>query len=85
MSAQGGSQTHFRSPVRISVTIPDSVHEGLNLVASEQGRSLSNLAAYLLEWALSNEQNCRSILHHHSVITQPADLSTHLQDPTPFS
>lgn len=56
----------FRSPVRISITIPDSVHEGLAQIANQQGRSLSNLAAYLLEWALSEEQNCQLILHRTS-------------------
>ena len=61
---QGSSA--FRSPVRISITIPDSVHDGLARIANQQGRSLSNLAAYLLEWALSEEQNCQLILHRTS-------------------
>ncbi|MCT0219030.1 hypothetical protein KQ304_08470 [Synechococcus sp. CS-1329] len=62
----------FRSPVRISITIPDSVHEGLAQIANEQGRSLSNLAAYLLEWALSEEQNCQLILHRTSSEGHPS-------------
>ena len=49
--------TSSHSPVRISITIPDSVHEGLIRVANRQGRSLSNLAAYLLERALAEEQS----------------------------
>lgn len=62
----------FRSPVRISITIPDSVHEGLAQIANQQGRSLSNLAAYLLEWALSEEQNCQLILHRTSSEERPS-------------
>lgn len=65
----------FRSPVRISITIPDSVHEGLAKIANQQGRSLSNLAAYLLEWALSEEQNCQLILHPTSSEGQPSSQS----------
>jgi len=55
-------QASFKAPVRVSITIPESVNEGLIAVSREQGRSLSNLAAYLLEWALSNEPNCHAIL-----------------------
>ena len=55
------SQTSFKAPARISITIPESVNEGLIAISREQGRSLSNLAAYLLEWALSNEPNCHKI------------------------
>lgn len=56
-------QTSFRAPARISITIPESVNDGLIAISREQGRSLSNLAAYLLEWALSNEANCQKILN----------------------
>jgi hypothetical protein len=38
-----------RHPVRISVTIPYSLYEDLVHASHEQGRSISNLAAYLLE------------------------------------
>jgi len=45
----------FRAPKRITITVPYSTHERLLVRSDEQGRSLSNLAAYLLELALSME------------------------------
>jgi hypothetical protein len=49
-----------RKPVRISITISHALHNALLRVSDEQGRSLSNLAAYLLETAnaasLSNQR-----------------------------
>jgi hypothetical protein len=62
MSKSRVGQASFKAPARVSITIPESVNEGLITISREQGRSLSNLAAYLLEWALSNEPNCRTIL-----------------------
>lgn len=41
-----------RRPVRISITVSHSVHEALLKRTDIEGRSLSNLAAYLLEAAL---------------------------------
>jgi len=41
-----------RRPVRISITVSQAVHEALLERSDAQGRSLSNLAAYLLESAL---------------------------------
>ena len=41
-----------RAPHRISFTIPDSVLQRLVDCSTEQGRSLSNLCAYLVEQAL---------------------------------
>jgi len=42
----------FRSPKRISITIPHNAYEHLLKQSDLQGRSLSNLAAFLLESAL---------------------------------
>lgn len=42
----------FRRPRRLSLTIPQRVLEQLERCALQEGRSLSNLAAYLLERAL---------------------------------
>lgn len=42
----------FRSPRRVSITIPFRTYQDLLQRSNEQGRSLSNLAAYLLETAL---------------------------------
>ena len=38
-----------RKPKRISITVSHSVHEALVELSLSQGRSLSNLASYLLE------------------------------------
>mgnify|MGYP003333305845 FL=1 len=42
----------FRSSKRITVTLPQSTLEALNERSSQEGRSLSNLVAFLLESAL---------------------------------
>lgn len=39
----------FRAPKRISITIPYALYAGLLAASDEQGRSLSNFAAHLLE------------------------------------
>jgi len=44
-------QTLQRKPVRISITISYALHQSLMECSDNQGRSLSNLAAYLLETA----------------------------------
>ncbi len=41
-----------RQPRRISITLSYQVHEALLTRSEEEGRSLSNLCAYLLEEAL---------------------------------
>lgn len=41
-----------RSPRRISITVSHALGERLELCAMQQGRSLSNLCAYLLEIAV---------------------------------
>lgn len=47
-------------PRRLSVTIPDEVMRRLVRCADEQGRSTSNLAAYLLENSLQLAQSVPS-------------------------
>ena len=42
----------FRAPRRISITIPYAVYAHLISVSDEQGRSLSNYAAHLLELSM---------------------------------
>jgi len=46
----------FRKPQRISITVPDHIHRALLARSSDQGRSLSNVAAFLLERAIASEQ-----------------------------
>jgi hypothetical protein len=41
-----------RKPQRLTITVPFSTYERIERNATEQGRSLSNLSAYLLERAL---------------------------------
>lgn len=49
----------LRKPRRLSVTIPYDVLQRLISAADEQGRSTSNLAAYLLENSLAAPQPAR--------------------------
>ncbi|MFU8885815.1 MAG: ribbon-helix-helix domain-containing protein [Cyanobacteriota bacterium] len=44
----------FRTPKRISVSIPQAIYEDLLQQSDLQGRSLSNLAAYILENGLKS-------------------------------
>jgi hypothetical protein len=58
LAANANSQAksmEFKSPKRISITIPSSTYEMLLAASEEQGRSVSNLAAYLLESSLKNK------------------------------
>ena len=47
----------FKSPKRISITIPHNAYEHLIQRSDQEGRSLSNLAAYLLESALGSQED----------------------------
>ncbi|TCD57021.1 ribbon-helix-helix domain-containing protein [Synechococcus sp. BS55D] len=51
---QGDPTQRFKTPQRITITIAYTVYEQLIERSSTQGRSISNLAAYLLEQALSS-------------------------------
>lgn len=46
--------TIHRGPVRLTATVPRHLHEALISRADIEGRSLSNLVAYLLEWAIQS-------------------------------
>jgi len=45
-----------RQPKRISITLSYHVHEALLTRSEEEGRSVSNLCAFLLEEALRDQQ-----------------------------
>ena len=45
----------LRKPKRITITIPQAVYERLEQLSAEDGRSLSNLAAFLLERGIGKE------------------------------
>lgn len=47
----------FRSPRRISITLPWHAFRALQERSDDEGRSLSNLASYLLESTLGLEGN----------------------------
>lgn len=44
-----------RSSVRLSITVPYSVGMRLNALARSQGRSASNLCAFLIEQSLNQQ------------------------------
>lgn len=61
MSLQGSDgsneKTHlFRKPQRITITLPYAVYQALVDWSDFEGRSLSNLAATLLEKSIANPQ-----------------------------
>lgn len=51
------NKTRFSSTNRISITLADCVNRKLAERASREGRSVSNLAAYLLERALKTDED----------------------------
>ncbi len=44
-----------RSPKRITITIPHSTFEAIVQRSNEEGRSLSNLAAFILEQGIQKQ------------------------------
>jgi hypothetical protein len=59
----------FRKPRRISVTLNEQLYQRLLRDSDQQGRSLSNYAAFLLENALDNpiasEQSAETLAHQN--------------------
>jgi len=53
----------FLRPVRVTITIPYNAYQALIERSNHQGRSLSNLAAYLIETSL---QALHPNQHHQS-------------------
>lgn len=56
--------TAFRQPRRLSITVSASVYQSLLDRSDQQGRSLSNLVAYLLEHALVGHLPNNAVLDH---------------------
>lgn len=50
----------FRSPKRISITVSYRAHQRLLDRSDQEGRSLSNLAAFLLESTLGHQEGVNS-------------------------
>jgi hypothetical protein len=55
-SAQSKPGLTFRTPKRISITIPNETYRQLVARSSQEGRSLSNLAAYLIESSIGSSE-----------------------------
>jgi len=57
---------HLRHPQRVSITLPQQVFDALIARSLQEGRSLSNLSAYLLEWSLRYEEAglCNGLPHN---------------------
>lgn len=53
-----GRTTVFRRPKRLTVTVPERVYTTIEQLATEEGRSMSNLVAFALEHWL--ESRCQS-------------------------
>ena len=51
----------FRSPRRVTITLPYMTYQDLQARADGEGRSLSNLAAFLLESSLHDEQETTAV------------------------
>jgi hypothetical protein len=51
METQATGNWHSRSTKRITITIPASLFQVLEEASTMQGRSMSNLSAFLLEMA----------------------------------
>jgi hypothetical protein len=49
-----------RKPVRVTITVPYRVSEALSERSQEEGRSISNLAAFLLEDRLTMEARSKT-------------------------
>jgi hypothetical protein len=54
--ARSAAPLLFRKPRRITVTVPDQIYRALLERSSREGRSISNLAAFLLERAVTETQ-----------------------------
>lgn len=57
-----------RRPRRINVTVSETLLEGLQRSADDEGRSLSNLCAHLLESGLERRQAAGCRLGQHCCI-----------------
>ena len=54
ISVDQATALHYRKPQRVTITIPYGTHAELIRRSDSEGRSLSNLAAFLLEQSLQN-------------------------------
>jgi hypothetical protein len=52
MEKQMSFSNIFKKPVRVTITVPHNIYINLKSRSDEEGRSLSNLAAFLIEKSL---------------------------------
>lgn len=71
-SSRGGLL--FRKPRRITVTVPDQIYRTLLERSTREGRSISNLAAYLLERAVASEKKAEEAIAEQENI-QPVPIA----------
>ena len=71
-----------RQPRRISITLSYHVHESLLQRSEEEGRSMSNLCAFLLEDALRHNSQPMVPVNNHS--TNPASADSRIRHRAPF-
>lgn len=64
MLATSQTATLFRKSRRISITVSEKVYTALSSKSDAEGRSLSNLAAFLLEKAILEAE--RKTTSHHA-------------------
>lgn len=60
----------FRSPRRVTITLPFATYQDLQERADGEGRSLSNLAAFLLESSLQAEGDAAPVASERRVLKQ---------------
>lgn len=53
----------FRSPKRITITVPYGAYQRLQARSDQEGRSMSNLAAYILESAIDGQIDTKGRVH----------------------
>lgn len=68
----------FRKPIRVSITVSDHVYQQLLFFSDQQGRSLSNYAAFLLESSMLSVKDPDSGLEGH-VFSAGVNAHRHLQ------
>lgn len=66
--------TAFREPRRLSITVSASVYQSLLDRSDQQGRSLSNLAAYLLEQGLVEHLPNNAVLDQSGRLSLPSHV-----------
>jgi hypothetical protein len=73
----------FRKSIRVSITVSDHVYQQLVFTSDQQGRSLSNYAAFLLESSILGVKDPDSGLEGH-VLSAGVNAQSPLQPAAMF-